>query len=190
MTSALYRKAKRSPTGVISLTAFVEGPYGGLENLRSYGTVVLFAGGVGITHQLSHIHDLLSAFADGTCATRKVLLVWSVRTSEQLGWVKPWMDELLDMSNRGNDVRIELYVTRSGQEEKEPAIMKELGLSPRISYGRMHVGDIIEKEFQERVGAMSISVCGPGGLADDVRAASRAMMGRGNVDFWEESFSW
>lgn len=31
MTAALYKKARKSNAGVISLKAFVEGPYGGLE---------------------------------------------------------------------------------------------------------------------------------------------------------------
>jgi hypothetical protein len=33
-------------------------------------------------------------------------------------------------------------------------------------------------------------VCGRGGLADDVRAATRAVMDDGYVDLWEESFTW
>ena len=36
---------------------------------------------------------------------------------------------------------------------------------------------------------MSVGVCGLGGLADDVRAASREIMDIGNVDFWEDTFS-
>lgn len=59
MTAALHRRAQQSPTKVITLRAFVEGPYGGMENVRSYGTVLLFAGGVGITHQISVLKDLV-----------------------------------------------------------------------------------------------------------------------------------
>jgi len=36
MTAALYQKASRSSTGAISLRAFVEGPYGGVENMRLF----------------------------------------------------------------------------------------------------------------------------------------------------------
>ena len=191
MTRTLYRKARRSTTGIISLSAFVEGPYGGLENMRSYGTVMLFAGGAGITHQLSHVKDLVEAFSDGTCATRKVILVWSMRSFEQLEWVQPWMDELIQMSRRGLCLKILFYVTRPCYDvDAEGAAEKSRSCSGHVSFGRVDVGDLVEREFRERVGAMCVGVCGPGGLADDVRAASRAVMSRGKVDFWEESFTW
>jgi len=189
MTASLYERARSAPGKVLSLSAFVEGPYGGLENMRSYGTVLLFAGGVGITHQISHVRDLVTAFSDGTCSTRKVILIWSVRTIEMLEWVKPWMDELLEMPTRGNSLKILLYVTRSITED-DGAAMKETEHPQRIEFGRMPVRKLVEKEFHRRVGAMCIGVCGPGGLADDVRASSRALMGRGKVDFWEEAFTW
>lgn len=186
MTAALFRKACRSP---ISLSAFVEGPYGGLENMRSYGTVLLFAGGVGITHQLSHVHDIVSAWSEGACSTRKIILIWTVRSVEQLEWVRPYMDELLEMPTWGNSLKMSFYVTRSSIKDDHTAL-KEMGFSQQIKFGRMVVRRLVEEEFRERVGAMSIGVCGPGGLADDVRAFARSVMGRGKVDFWEEAFTW
>lgn len=191
MTAGLYRRARKSPTGIIRLSAFVEGPYGGLENLRSYGTVLLFAGGVGITHQLSHLHDLVRGFSDGRCSTRKVILVWSVQTQDQLKWVKPWLEEVLEMPMRESRVEIYFYVTRAIREEGDAVTVKETGgLLQHIEFGRMYVGQIVGREFQERVGAMTVGVCGPGGLADDVRASARALMNHGKVDFWEEAFTW
>ncbi|CZR52238.1 related to metalloreductase [Phialocephala subalpina] len=194
MTAALYRKARQSPTGSLSLSAFVEGPYGSSENMKYYGTVVLFAGGVGITHQLSILYDLVSAFADGTCATRKAVLIWSVRIKEQLEWIGAWLDDILHMSRRESELKVLLYVTRTtlGREESG-AVLKEMGLSEHITFGRMNVQALVSGEFQDRVGAMSVGVCGPGGLADDVRMATRGVSGEGgggNVEFWEESFTW
>jgi len=37
---------------------------------------------------------------------------------------------------------------------------------------------------------MCVTVCGPGGMADDVRAAARTAQEASAVDFIEESFSW
>jgi predicted ferric reductase len=202
MTAALYRRARQSPTGTISLKAFVEGPYGGLENMRSYGTVVLFAGGVGITHQLGHLRDLLGAVGDSTCATRKVVLVWSVQSAEQLDWTKPWMDELLNIPRQDCEFTVLRYVTRKAPEAlqafeemalKDAAgtvIVEEVEYQPSFCFGRPNVPQVLDKQFQERVGAMCVGVCGPGGLADDVRSASRDLMEAGNVDFWEEAFTW
>ncbi|KAF8862252.1 hypothetical protein BDZ45DRAFT_686999 [Acephala macrosclerotiorum] len=191
MTAALYRKACLSPTRSISLSAFIEGPYGGLKDMRSYGTVVLFAGGVGITHHLSILHDLVSGFADGTCATRKAVLIWSVRAIEQLEWIGVWLDDILHMPRRESELKVLLYVTRTalGRDESG-AVLKETDLSEHVTFGRVNVKGLVRGEFGERVGAMSIGVCGPGGLADDVREATRGVMGLGNVDFWEESFTW
>jgi hypothetical protein len=191
MTAALFNKARKSATGAITLKAFVEGPYGGLENMRSYGTVVLFAGGVGITHQISILHDLVSAFADGTCATRKAVLVWSVREVEQLEWVGQWVDELVNMPRRGNELKVLLYVTRTNVGESgNGVVFKETAVREEVKFGRMNVRDLVRGEFENRVGAMCVGVCGPGGLADDVRMATREVMGLGKVDFWEESFTW
>jgi NAD(P)H-flavin reductase len=190
MTAGLYRKAKSSPSRIIKLSAFIEGPYGGLENLRSYGTVLLFAGGVGITHQLSHLHDLVCGFSDGMCSTRKITLIWSVRTEDQLEWARPWLDEVLELPKRGNSVNVSLFVTRSTRQDSDTTTKEMGGSIQHVQVGRIYVGKIIEKEFRERVGAMSVSVCGPGGLADDVRAGTGAVMGRGKVDFWEEAFTW
>jgi hypothetical protein len=191
MTAALFKKARKSTTGAITLKAFVEGPYGGLENMRSYGTVVLFAGGVGITHQISILHGLVCAFADGTCATRKAVLVWSVREVEQLEWVGRWMDELVNMPRRGNELKVLLYVTRTSVVESgNGVVFKETGGREEVTFGRMNVRDLVRREFENRVGAMCVGVCGPGGLADDVRMATREVMGLGKVDFWEESFTW
>ncbi|KAG9231194.1 ferric reductase like transmembrane component-domain-containing protein [Amylocarpus encephaloides] len=206
MTAALYRKARDSPTGVISLKAFVEGPYGGLENLRSYGTVILFAGGVGITHQLSQLRDLISAYGEGRCATRKVVLIWSVRSPEQLNWIKPWLDELLAVSKKGCELEILRYVTRAPPEILDVARCVETATSTGVTVaestanearchrpfccGRPDVVDLLNRQFKERVGAMSVGVCGPGSLADNVRAATRTLMEAGNVDFWEEAFTW
>lgn len=69
-------------------------------------------------------------------------------------------------------------------------VMKEVGYSETLTFGRMNIQEVVRHEFEQRVGAMSVGVCGPGGLADDVRATTRAVMDLGNVDFWEESFTW
>ena len=50
-TSHLHQKALDTPNHRISLPALIEDPYGGTQILHSYGTVMLFAAGVGITHR-------------------------------------------------------------------------------------------------------------------------------------------
>lgn len=186
MTAKLYNKANASPNGTITMYGAVEGPYGGLESLHSYGTVILFAGGVGITHQLSHVQDLLAGHLAGTVATRKVVLVWSVRTTETLEWVRPWMDEVLAMPNRKEALKVLLFVTKPRNAREVISRSETVQMFP----GRANPKVIIGKEMESRVGAMAVTVCGPGAFADDVRAAARDQIGEGTVDFVEESFTW
>lgn len=79
-TSTLFKRAMKAPDGVFSTTAFVEGPYGKVDSLASYGTVVLVAGGVGITHPVPYVRELVDGYAKGTVATRRVTLVWVIQS--------------------------------------------------------------------------------------------------------------
>ena len=186
MTARLYNKAKASPTGIITMYGAVEGPYGGHECLDSYGTVVLFAGGVGITHQLSYVQHLIQGNEAGTVATRKIILVWSVRTTETLEWIRPWMDEILAMPNRRQILKILLFVTKPRSAREVVSRSETVLMYP----GRADPKVILEKEMKTRVGAMAVTVCGPGAFADDVRAAVREQICEGTIDFVEESFTW
>ncbi|KAK4961569.1 hypothetical protein LTR10_002059 [Elasticomyces elasticus] len=184
-TDKMYRKAELSSGGKFMTTAFVEGPYGN-QSFQSYGTVMLFAAGVGITHQVPHVRDLVAAYANGMCATRKVTLVWIIQSPEHLEWIRPWMTEILGMDKRRDILRILLFVTR-------PRSTKEIhspSASVQMFPGKPDVGALIEKEQEKQVGAMAVSVCGTGSLSDDVRGAVRARCERTEMDFFEEAFSW
>ena len=56
--------------------------------------------------------------------------------------------------------------------------------------GRANAQQIVAHEIQNRVGAMAVTVCGPGAMADDVREAVRNHMDEATVDFIEEAFTW
>lgn len=59
-----------------------------------------------------------------------------------------------------------------------------------IHCGRPCVWSLLEKEKSEQIGALAVSVCGPGGLGDSVREAVRRVQGEKTVDLFEEAFSW
>ena len=46
------------------------------------------------------------------------------------------------------------------------------------------------KEMPERIGAVGVTVCGPGAFSDSVRKAVREVIDEGSVDFIEEAFSY
>lgn len=186
MTRKIYDKARAADGGVLRMSGYVEGPYAGHDSLKSYGTVVLFAGGAGITHHLVQIRHLIAASQAGTVATRKIVLVWSVRSVEMLSWVRPWMDEILKMEGRRDILKILLFVTKP----RSPRDLVSPSATVKLFPGRCRPSVILDEEMPTRVGATAVSVCGPGAFADEVRAAVRERMHWGSVDFIEEAFTW
>ena len=229
MTRKLFSRASNSPSSTISMRAFVEGPYKspGGDNLKSYGTVVLFAGGVGLTCHLSRLKDILSESKAGRAATKKLVLVWAIRSVEMIGWARDLLDEIKELSQNGQDggrlCKLEILIfvsqhslpqTPSSETDVESSIMQRkdamdahdqitdikigqdfrntpgLEYEENIEYRRINVEAVIREQFEQRIGAMSVGVCGPGGFGDDVRDASRKLMTLGMLDFWEEAFTW
>ena len=186
MTRSLYNAACKTPNRVLQTWGAIEGPYGGHESLDSYGTLLLFAGGVGITHQISYIRHLVSGAHAGTVAARKIILVWSVPNTEALEWVRPWMDEILKMPGRREVLKIMLFVTKPKSMQEVISGTGTVQMFP----GRCNPQTVLDKEFVERVGAMVVTVCGPGGFADSVRLAARRRVQVGKLDFVEEAFTY
>uniref|UniRef100_A0A093VD47 ferric-chelate reductase (NADPH) n=1 Tax=Talaromyces marneffei PM1 TaxID=1077442 RepID=A0A093VD47_TALMA len=301
-----------------------------------------FAGGIGITHSISYLRELVDEFAKGSVATRRITLLWVVRSIDHLQWVQPWMTSILNhpvvqgsvaFSNASttldsrspysiyNDtcfertlslsvnVHLTTYYSSSNtdtfnidplparysslicnQEKRSnpyndeitpvtPAHTKtfpkdspsfsrpypyphphltELSsptgssssstlnktidqdyyqhddekthiLTPSLSnvatkittttntntntstrnqlfqdwtqlstptapvtinLGKPFFRQVLEREMAQQIGAMAVSVCGPGGMGDEVRKAVREVQGKKTVEFFEESFSW
>ncbi|RYP07144.1 hypothetical protein DL764_002691 [Monosporascus ibericus] len=186
-TRKLYNKASAGGAQSIRVRAAMEGPYAGHHSLDSYGHVVLFAGATGITHQISHLKPLIEGFNDGTVATRRITLVWIMRDTEALQWVRPWMDEILRLPNRRDILNVRLFITRPKNAKEIHSPSSTVQMFP----GRPNVSTLLKKEVEEQIGAMCVTVCGPGALADDVRAAVRESQDFGTViHFEEESFTW
>ncbi|ORY69812.1 ferric reductase like transmembrane component [Pseudomassariella vexata] len=185
-TDTLYQRAASQPEGRLWTTCFVEGPYGGVHKMHSYGTVMLFAGGVGITHQVPHVRDLVAGYANGTVATRKIILVWIIQSPEHLEWIRPWMTEILAMDKRRECLRIMLFVSRPRSTKEIHSPSSTVQMFP----GRPNIETLIGIEMEQHIGAMGVSVCGPGGLSDEVRQAVRRKQYNGHVDFVDEAFSW
>ena len=206
-------------TQPFSLPALVEGPYHSRpwnKTLSSYGTLLLFAGGVGITsilplirHALHSYHPPTPTTTSGrTTATRKIILIWTLTHPSHLEWIRPQMQSLLSLPHRREILRIQLYITqpKSAKEVHSPSA------TVQMFPGRPNFRSILLVESRNQIGAMGVGVCGPGAMADDVRAAVRDMLtgyasttsgyggggghGRGGsgaareIDLLEERFGW
>lgn len=187
-TRKLYELASKQPPGLpLTLGAMVEGPYGHAKSFSSYGTIVLFASGVGITHQMPYVRDICQGFADGTVAAKRMTLVWTVQDTQSLEWIRPWMHEILGMDKRRDILRIQLYITRATLRQQ----IKSPSETVTMSRGRPDVLSILRESARDRVGCMGVSVCAGGGLADEVRRASRFVVAQGvALDLVEEGFGW
>ncbi|KAH7418225.1 ferric-chelate reductase-like protein [Cadophora sp. MPI-SDFR-AT-0126] len=185
-TKKLFQKAEGSPDGKFYTKCFTEGPYGGKHLMTSYGTVMLFAGGVGITHQVPHVRNLVAGYANGSVAARKIVLVWIIQSPEHLEWIRPWMTSILAMDKRRDVLRIMLFISRPRSTKEIHSPSATVQMFP----GRPNIETLMDLEIENQVGAMGVSVCGSGALSDDVRSAVRARQHVSNIDFVEEAFSW
>jgi predicted ferric reductase len=186
MTDKLFQRASNAIGSRITLRAYAEGPYGNIHSMDSYGTVMLFAGGVGITHHVPFVRHLVAGFADGTVATRRLTLVWIIQSPEHLEWIRPWMTSILAMERRREVLRIMLFVTRPRNTKEIQSPSATVQMFP----GRPNIDTLVGMEAENQIGAMGVLVCGNGGLSDDVRKVCRKRQANSNIDYVEESFSW
>jgi hypothetical protein len=196
-----------------SFLAFVEGPFANESySFDSFASLLFVAGGSGITHPLGYIRQLLVAKADNLVAARRIKLAWVVRTSKNICWVSEWLEELWRLDAGRGILEVEIYVTRPSNNHEA-----DLTGGPRVKWfaGRPQMevilaGMLAPTRMRGGRGALavngtlflappstyrsilltSISVCGPGSLADNVRAAVREKVHEARIEFSEECFTW
>lgn len=194
-TRTLWKRVCKGPDAKSSFitTCFVEGPYGNTANaMDSYSSVVLFAGGVGITHQIAYAQHLTGTESAGV--TKRVLLVWAIHSPSHATWAANWLNEIFARPGAGDVLSVQIFVSNPEYEGQGGQIVLP-GLTDNEAVetfaGRPSSAMILDAELAERqAGCMGVSVCGPGGLSDDVRLAVRERQHFGSIDFFEASFSW
>jgi ferredoxin-NADP reductase len=68
-------------------TAFLEGPYGGMQReMAAFDDVIFFAGGSGITAIASQLLDLIKKIRDGKAITKSVKVIWALKNPETMEW--------------------------------------------------------------------------------------------------------
>lgn len=155
------------------------------ECFRSYGTVVLFAGGFGIAHQLPHVRDLVEHYDTDRSLARRVTLIWYIQSAEHVEWIADWIKEIQSLPRCSEVLRIQVFVTRAFKETapRFDGCMK-------VTSGRPDMDGLVEEEVKGRVGDMAVATCGAASLADDVRRAARAQMMGVKLDIFEEASTW
>jgi predicted ferric reductase len=172
LTSRLLQHAD-SDTGIPVLVETSYGPHMSVIEPRpsrqslKYPNLICIAGGVGITGVLPFLSDA----PDVSWGRKK--LFWSVRTEPLVRAVRAVV---------GNVVRDGDRVGRETWGGTEVA----------VSVGkRFDIDAVLTEELGDVVGSTTVAVCGPAGMADEVRAVVTRLGKRGVVvRLIEESFSW
>lgn len=200
LTRKLHTSVASKDNQVDKCRVWIEGPYGDSFPIQRYETVLLIAGGIGITAILSYALDMKRKGTD-----QHVILYWMVRDNSSLKWVK---DQLSELTESGL-IEINIYVT--GEKEEDKNMSSEEGSStslselsdkeaaalsaPRYSVKRNErpvISEVIEQVIVAAEGSVAVVSCGPAAMADECRAAvtSNVDKGKGRVDYFEDAFSW
>lgn len=95
-----------------SVQSWIDGPYGGvgrrIEN--EYDTMILVAGGTGITSCLPWLQHISQGIKAGTTRTANVKLLWVMRDAASLGWISQELEEVSRLTVQGRVV-MEFFVT-------------------------------------------------------------------------------
>ncbi|KAM5543941.1 hypothetical protein V8D89_002558 [Ganoderma adspersum] len=123
------RLAARAKVGE-KVKVLVDGPYGFSPNLDNDDTVVLIAGGSGVTFTLSTFLGVLSHVQSGRSACRRLIWIWSIREPGHIEWVSKALTKALELAPADLEISIRIYVTSKGGErsgkEADPNALGEV----------------------------------------------------------------
>lgn len=184
----------------------IEGPYGGpmFTDFSESQSVILFAGGSGISFAASVLEEIVGQAIDGTCRTRNVTLVWTMKALECVDWYQEMFNALVALAtNRAAlNIRMKLYVTGPARSDYCPiANASVIPSRPDIdSLVEAAVEDVLtdlaSKTYEcVRGGGVAVGTCGPDQL---VRAVRKAVSGvtraravkAGGIVAHSECFGW
>lgn len=152
---------------------------------------------------MSYLHEFVHGMTGRAVATRRVKLIWVIKSLgkishrihhhltkiDHISWIQPWMASTHSLPS-GHSLHIQIYITASTEHDTGDRIQAQNEPPVSISYVKPSLERIMQSEKTQQIGAMAVSVCGPGGLSDEVRRVVREAQGGKTVDFYEASFSW
>lgn len=166
----------------LEIKCLIEGAYGVNHPLHLYETVVLIAGGVGITTILPYLCDYMERArgSERRTMTQRLVFLWTAKEEELVENLVAKRFPRGCLTRR--DISMQLYVTKTKQGQKE--------FLPGVKYMRPDIGEILRAEQARLVGKMSILSCGPSVLVDIVRTAVVDCLDkdRKHIEYFEESY--
>ena len=89
----------------------LEGPYGPLLDLHTYGNVLFVATGLGITSVMSHIQGIRNKHHLHDSTTQSITLIWYPEFPQHINWIREWLNSLLEKDNKNVSCSHGLYET-------------------------------------------------------------------------------
>jgi len=210
------QKLLKEASSDITYKVFLNAPYGSPPILIGYQTVMLIAGGSGVSFTLPLFLDILCRARTGKDACQKILFIWVIRDIDCIHWIANNFGPALQNIPPSISVAVQLYITRTttvvrgsdeslkksgsdstaGNERSKSGLYSTILQSPCVEVysGRPNLKPLISKEVDEATGRMSVNVCGPRSLANDTRAAIRlprpmdVLRGGPTISFHVEAF--
>ncbi|KAK9468846.1 ferric reductase NAD binding domain-containing protein [Lipomyces arxii] len=204
MTKRLHNSISAKPQKSDSVRVWIEGPYGESYPIARYDTVLLLAGGIGVTAIMSYALDLKRRNRNG----QHVIFYWMVRDEEALGWVTDELKEIFESefiemhivvtcagsSASASSEKLEVASNSTSDVDSEKAVPSSISSSsiPVTYQARPDISAVIKSTIVNAPSSVAVVSCGPNSLADEARAATTANMEScvGRVDYFEDAFGW
>jgi predicted ferric reductase len=183
-TKSLVEFSKFNPNQQLFIR--VDGPYGKWPfDIKRYRTVILVAGGVGVTPCIAMIRELFnSQMEDNFGNVEKVHLIWSCQDSTTLTWFSKHFEQSVFGTRNQLEFKKDIYLTR----ETNPNFFEE-----GVSLGRPDIDAIFESinravEY-DSIERVAVIACGPSPLVNATwDATTRLSTGKTHYDFHHETF--
>lgn len=197
----------KTPSGSVSATMLLEGPYGQTSPIHTFENVVFIVGGSGITVAMSYLQEHAErtrlrrndGSKDPPARTRQITLVWVAREPSMIREITGGQ---LQSFYRREDVRMRLFSTSEEEPlgddgsncQENPANQTQAPVP--ISYGRPSVTNEVLNAINDAASLSetrtAIVTCGPAAMADETRAAFHKALkeGKDMVEYFEEKFGY
>jgi len=186
-----------------SVTCLIDGPYGCPPDLLTFDTVILVAGGTGITYTFPLFLDVIRNAKLGKSSVQRIVFIWAIRSADDLNWISVPLADAIAQAPTHVVIEHRIFVTRGaaalptvsynagelkndsetsipkdGESEKQrsrsSSNAQEYLSSARMEVGRPDIDSILKAEISGSPGQrVSVDVAGPGTLAAAVRGALR-----------------
>ncbi|KAB8218384.1 ferric reductase NAD binding domain-containing protein [Aspergillus novoparasiticus] len=122
-------------------TVFIDGPYGKMRPLRQFDSVVLLAGGMGVTFVIPCLRDIVSRWkmeclgdkeqskkSPRLTPTKRIRFVWVIKSRAQLSWFETQLQSVLSdveecrraQPDTNREIELSIYVTCDEKLEPQP----------------------------------------------------------------------